>query len=263
MRPTVLRIKEFGYFWVSTLPHLILGKMDHILSQKNHRPYELPKQSWRFYQQWNQVLFFHWAVDAELLRALLPKKLELDLFDGKAYVSLVPFSMQQIRPKYLPSFQPISDFHEVNIRTYVKKDGKGGVYFFSLEAEKGFSAYLSRNLSGMPYEKAKIERSEGRYVSSNAFRKFFLDVEFAIQEKRAQKTEMEKFLTERYAAFVEINGKLFRYDIHHKEWEIKTVEIRKLELDYRLPGLEFAKKQPDLVHYSDGVEVLAWPKVEV
>ena len=240
-----------------------MGKIDNILNQKNHRPYELPKQSWSFYQEWNHVLFFHWAVDPELLLPLLPEGLTLDLFDGKAYVSLVPFSMQQIRPKFLPSFKPISDFHEINIRTYVSKDGKGGVYFFSLEAEKGFSAYLSRNLSGMPYEKAEIQRSEGKYVSSNAFRKFFMDVEFAIKEKRAEKTAIEKFLTERYAAFVAINGQLFRYDIHHKEWEIKTVEIKKLHLDYHLPGLEFAKKQPDLIHYSDGVEVLAWRKVAV
>jgi uncharacterized protein YqjF (DUF2071 family) len=240
-----------------------LGKIEDILNQKSHRPYELPKQSWSFYQQWNRVLFFHWAVDADLLRPLLPKNLELDLFEGKAYVSLVPFSMQQIRPKFLPSFKPVSDFHEINIRTYVSKDGKSGVYFLNLEAQKGFSAYLSRNLSGMPYEKAQIERSEGKYVSSNEFRNFFMDVEFAIKEKRVEKTEIEKFLTERYAAFVDIDGKLFRYDIHHKEWEIKTVEIRKLHLDYRLPGLEFAKKQPDLIHYSDGVEVLAWRKVKV
>lgn len=240
-----------------------MGKIDDILKEKSHRPYELPEQSWAFYQEWNQILFFHWAVDAELLRPLLPKNLNLDLFERKAYVSLVPFSMQQIRPKFLPAFQPVSDFHEVNIRTYVIKDGKPGVYFFSLEAEKRFSAFVSRNLSGMPYEKAEIQRSEGKYVSSNAFRKFFLDVEFAIKEKRADKTEIEKFLTERYAAYVDIKGKLFRYDIHHKEWEIKTVDIQKLHLDYRLPGLEFAQKQPDLVHYSDGVEVLAWPKVKV
>lgn len=240
-----------------------MGKIENILNQKNHRPYALPMQSWSFYQQWNHVLFFHWAVDAELLRAMLPKNLELDLFEGKAYVSLVPFSMQQIRPKFLPAFKPVSDFHEVNIRTYVTKDGKSGVYFFSLEAEKGFSAYLSRHFSGFPYEKSMIRRSEGKYVSSNAFRKFFLDVEFAIKEKRAEKSEIEKFLTERYSAYVDIGGKLFRYDIHHKEWEIKTVDIQKLHLDYRLPGLEFAEKQPDLVHYSDGVEVLTWRKVEV
>ncbi|MFT3794379.1 YqjF family protein [Flavobacterium sp.] len=240
-----------------------MGKIDDILKQNAHRPYELPHRSWAFYQQWNHVLFFHWSVDPELLQPMLPKNLDLDLFDGKAYVSLVPFSMQQIRPKFLPAFQPVSDFHEVNIRTYVIKDGKPGVYFFNLEAGKSLSAFISRQLSGMPYEKAKIERSQGKYVSSNAFRHFFLDIEFAIKEKCNDKTEIEKFLTERYAAYVDIKGKLFRYDIHHKEWEIKTVDIQKLHLDYRLPGLEFAKKQPDLIHYSDGVEVLAWPKVEV
>lgn len=137
------------------------------------------------------------------------------------------------------------------------------MYFLNIESQKGFSAFLSRNLSGLPYEKARIERSEGKYISSNPFKKFFLDIEFAIKEGIAEKSEIENFLTERYALFLERDKALFRYDIHHKEWKIKTLELKKLHIDYKLPGLDLGNKQPDLVHYSDGVEVIAWRKIKL
>lgn len=209
------------------------------------------------------MLFFHWRVDAGILQSLLPDGLTLDLFDGRAYISLVPFTMQQIRPRGLPAFAPVSDFHEINLRTYVTRAGKPGVYFINIEAQKGFSAWLSRNLSGLPYEKAQIERSQGKYVSSNAFRRFFLEVEFSVLGDIGPKSDLERFLTERYALYLEHRGRLVRYDIHHEEWQIQTLEIKKLHLDYRLPGLELAGRQPDLAHYSKGVEVIAWNKVRV
>ena len=240
-----------------------MGKIDHILKEITHRPWEIPKGKWRYYQEWNHVLFFHWALDPEIVKPLIPRGLNLDLLDGKAYISLVPFTMQKIRPRFLPAVSMVSDFHEINLRTYVIKDGKPGVYFINIESEKPFSAFMSRNLSGLPYEKASIQRSEGKYISSNVFKKFFLDVEFAIREDIATKSAIEKFVTERYALFLERHGELFRYDIHHREWKIKTLEIKKLHLDYKLPGLDLANKQPDLVHYSDGVEVVAWRKVAV
>lgn len=240
-----------------------MGKISKILKQITHRPWEIPKSGWLYYQQWNHVLFFHWAVDAEILKPLIPEGLELDLFEDKAYISLVPFTMQQIRPRFLPAVSFVSDFHEINLRTYVTKDHKPGVYFLNIESEKPLATFLSRNLSGLPYEKALIERKEGKYTSSNSFKKFFLDVDFAIKEAIAEKSEIQNFLTERYALFLERGGRLFRYDIHHLEWKIRTLEIKKLHLDYRLPGLDLANKQPDLVHYSDGVEVVAWRKVVV
>lgn len=238
-----------------------MGKIQDILSQISHRTIELPKGKWHYYQEWNHVLFFHWAIDAEVLKPLIPAGVDLDLFEGKAYLSLVPFTMQNIRPSFLPAFSPVSDFHEINLRTYVSNGGKEGVYFINIESQKWFSALLSRILSGLPYENANIVRSEGKYRSSNVFKKFALDIEFAVKEDIVEKSPIEKFLTERYALFLEQHGQLFRYDIHHKEWKIKTLDVKKLQLDYKLPGLDLAGKSPDLVHYSDGVEVIAWKKV--
>jgi uncharacterized protein YqjF (DUF2071 family) len=85
------------------------------------------------------------------LREFVPTDLEIDLFSGKPWVSVVAFTMNNIRPRYLPPFPPISDFHEINIRTYVTKNNKSGVYFLSIEASKKTSSMVSRLVSRLPY----------------------------------------------------------------------------------------------------------------
>lgn len=240
-----------------------MGKIDDLLSEIAHRPWETPAGQWHYYQEWNRVLFFHWKIEPEKLLPLLPKNLELDTFDGEAWVSLVPFTMQKIRPRFLPSFAPVSDFHEINLRTYVTRNGKPGVYFINIEAQKSLSAFLSRRLSGLPYEKSMIMRGVDTYKAENRLKKFFLDIEFAVKEFAASKTPLEKWLTERYALYLEQNGRLFRYDTHHREWKIKMVDVKKLNLDYKIGAIDLTARKPDLAHYSDGVEVVAWKRVAV
>jgi len=239
-----------------------MGKIADLLSDIAHRPWEIPKGQWSYYQEWNHVLFFHWKIEPEKLLPLIPKNLELDIFNGDAWISLVPFTMQKIRPRFLPAFSPISDFHEINLRTYVTKEGKAGVYFINIEAQKSLSAFLSSRLSGLPYEKSTIARGINEYKAENRLKQFFLDIEFTVKELIAQKTPLERWLTERYALYLEQNGRLFRYDTHHREWKVKIVDIKKLNLNYKIGTIDLAQK-PDLAHYSDGVEVVAWKRVAV
>src|SRR6185436_9693580 len=84
-------------------------------------------------QRWRQLLFLHWTVPADAMRARVPAGLELDLWEGRAFVGVVPFAMLGVRPSWLPRFAAL-DFLETNVRTYVVRDGVPGVYFFSLEA---------------------------------------------------------------------------------------------------------------------------------
>lgn len=79
-------------------------KLSEILENTKHRPWEIPKRSWRFYQEWNDVLFLHWQVDLEELRKFVPEELEIDLFEGKPWISVVAFAMEKIRPRYMPAF---------------------------------------------------------------------------------------------------------------------------------------------------------------
>ncbi len=239
-----------------------MAKIDDILTNTKHRPFDFPKGNWVYYQEWNNALFLHWKIPFEIVRELVPKQFNIDTFDDNAYVSLVAFTMEKIRPRNLPSISYISDFDEINLRTYVNNDNKQGVYFLNIEAGKSLSTFIAKQLSGLPYEKADLSRTKTTYKSKNTKKDFHLDTEFEIKELRTEKTKLDKWLTERYCLYIDINETFYCYDIHHKEWEIKNVELKKLNLKYDIKKLSLTNK-PDLRHYSNGVEVVAWKKTKI
>jgi uncharacterized protein YqjF (DUF2071 family) len=102
--------------------------IQRILKLNDHRPYPMPRRPWKYYQEWHDVLFAHWKVPLKPLRELVPQGLDIDLFEGEAWVSLVAFEVKKLRPHFIPSFPPISDFLEINMRTYVTRHGKSGIY---------------------------------------------------------------------------------------------------------------------------------------
>ena len=118
-------------------------------------------------------------------------------------------------------------------------------------------------LSGLPYEKANIKRTDKKYKSKNIKKGFYLDVEFEIKQELEHKTELDKWLTERYCLYLDKGTKFYRYDIHHKEWKIKNVEVKRLNLSYKVGNINLADRQPILTHYSDGVKVIAWRRQNV
>lgn len=237
-----------------------MTKISNILASISHRPFELPSAEWKYYQEWNNVLFLHWKVPFEYLRKSVPQKLNIDIFNGSCYVSLLAFTMQKIRPRYLPSISFISDFEEINLRTYVNNGNKPGVYFLNIEGGKSLSVFVAKLLSGLPYEKADIKRSGKICSSKNHQKKFFFDTEFSINEKLQNKSRLDEWLTERYCLYLDYKNDLYRYDIHHKEWEIKDVSIEGLNLNCRIGDIDFSVNKPDIAHYSDGVKVIAWEK---
>ena len=113
------------------------------------------------YQAWQKLLFLHWQVEVEEIQKMLPEGLRVDTFEGRAYVGVVPFYMRNIRPRYLPSLPWVSNFLELNVRTYVY-DAKGvpGVWFFSLDANQAFAAYCGRRFFHMPYTSAKMKAEQ-------------------------------------------------------------------------------------------------------
>lgn len=232
-----------------------------ILEHSSHRPWEMPSGKWMFYQEWNDVIFIHWEVPISILSKLIPKSLKIDTFDGKAYVSLVAFTMQKIRPRYLPSLSFISDFHEINIRTYVSNENKKGVYFLNIEAQKYLSSFIAKKISGLPYEKSDMIRTENNYSSINTDRNFYLKLNYKIDNGSCIiKSQLDKWLTERYCLFLEDENDIYKYEIHHKEWELKNVFVNKLELNYKIGEIDLSIKKPYFLHYSNGVKVLSWNK---
>ena len=233
--------------------------INKILNRTEHRPWKIPNQNWQFYQEWNRTIFLHWQVDLEELKKLVPREIEIDLFEGKAWVSLVAFTMEKIRPKHLPYFPPISNFDEINIRTYVKFKNKTGVYFLSIEGGKLVSCKISKLISELPYRFSKTKRISNQYLSSNLEFKDELNIEFSIGKKVEAKSKLDHWLTERYALFQDTKTSINAFEIHHLEWEIKELQIDNLKVNYPRFG-KLINGQPDKVQYSDGVKVLAWGK---
>src|SRR5690606_29058460 len=102
-------------------------KTEQLRSTTTHRTWDLPHEDWKYYQEWNEAIFLHWPVPVERLRNFVPEELIIDTLHGQAWISLVAFTMEKVRLRYLPAFPPLSNFHETNIRTYIKNGNRGGV----------------------------------------------------------------------------------------------------------------------------------------
>ncbi|MFA7339524.1 MAG: DUF2071 domain-containing protein [Candidatus Obscuribacterales bacterium] len=136
---------------------LIGSKYAETLKQFDHRPFAIEQTPWIINQSWCNLLFAHWHVPQQALRALVPEQLELDLFEGQAYIAVVPFEMREVSPRLIPSMPWLSFFPELNVRTYVRYKGKPGVYFFSLDAGNPVAVWLACNFYHLPYCDAKMQ----------------------------------------------------------------------------------------------------------
>jgi hypothetical protein len=219
------------------------------------------------HQTWEKLLFVHFTYPAELVRALVPKELELDLWDDRAWVGLVPFEMKNIRPAFVP--KPLAlDFLETNLRTYVHRNGEPGVYFFSLEASSLLAVEAARFGWGLPYFHADMETTSGdgapgsqvRYETvrrgvSPTVRDVF---EYTVGERlgTSEPGTLEHFLLERYLLFTVEKGRVSKGHVHHVPYPAHRATLTHFE-DGLLgaAGLPAPSGAPAAVHYSPGVEV--------
>ena len=106
-----------------------------IVDVVSHRPWPMPDRPWVMTQTWHDLLFAHWPIDPHEMRPKVPPEFELDLFGGMAWIGIVPFYMTNVAPRGIPSLPWVSEFPELNVRTYVHRGGRDpGVWFFSLDA---------------------------------------------------------------------------------------------------------------------------------
>src|SRR5699024_9413337 len=160
----------------------------------------------------------------------LPEELELDTFDDEAWISIVPFKVDKMHIRKLPPLPFLYPFSEVNLRTYVKKDGIPGVYFFSMDAAN-FFAVTGAKTGGLPYFKAKTKlKKRGKTFYFKSIRKSEEKESFQVKYKPTgrlfytEKGTIDYWLKEKYALWADKNNSLIRGDIHHKQWKIQHAE---------------------------------------
>jgi uncharacterized protein YqjF (DUF2071 family) len=220
-------------------------------------------------QTWSDLLFAHWRVPEDELRVHVPPPLEIDTYEGAAFLAVVPFLMTGIRGHFLPPIPGTSRTLELNVRTYVRYGGRAGVYFLSLDAANGRIVQGGRWLYGLPYYHAEMKLQKATYTRYESLRRDTraLEVGFRglyrpIAEPRAAEPgSLEHFLTERYCLFTAHKGDVRIGEIDHAPWPLQRAEAEFERNDMTEPFGLFVDNRP-LLHYAASIDVKLWPMVK-
>ncbi|MBX3013516.1 MAG: DUF2071 domain-containing protein [Caldilineaceae bacterium] len=254
-------------------PSLHTSPFAAILKAQEHRPWPLPPGPWVMAQQWLDLLFAHWPIPFEVMRAVVPPQLPLDTWDGMAWIGVVPFRMQGVRPRWVTPMPWLSAFPELNVRTYVTVRDRGvekrGVYFFSLEAANPVAVAIARRSFKLPYFHALMSLVEQAGVidyRSHRIHRHAPAAEFAGRYQptgatyAAKPGSFDAWLTERYALYtVDWRGQPLIGEIHHVPWPLQpatatlTANTMAAANNLTLPAL------PPILHFARHLDVVVWP----
>jgi uncharacterized protein YqjF (DUF2071 family) len=236
------------------------------------RPYPLPRRPWAMFMRWHDLLFIHWRVDPALLRPHIPPSLELETFDGSAWLGVVPFWMSGIRARFTPPMPGLSRFPELNVRTYVTAEGKPGVWFFSLDAANKVAVRTARWSFHLNYLDARMRcgvdaaSSEVRYTSTRTHKgqppaRFEATYAPTGPSFAASPGSLDHFLTERYCLYAAApDGRTFRGEIAHCPWPLQParLDLRANTMAQSL-GVPLSLDVPaDHVRFGKNLDVVAW-----
>ena len=216
-------------------------------------------------QSWNDVSFLHWRYDPAVVRPLVPRGLELDLYDGAAWVSLVPFFISGLTPPGVPPTPYLANFPETNVRTYARDhSGGSGVWFFSLDAARLLAVIAARTGYALPYFWSKMRvRCDGRTARYTSQRlhipRASSDVEVQIGSPIAQETALDTFLTMRLRLYASRFGRIWKADVQHRPWPLQQASATVVNDGLVTAGGLPTPEGDPIVHYAKRVDVNVGP----
>mgnify|MGYP001469494814 CR=1 FL=1 len=224
-------------------------------------------------QTWRDLLFAHWSAPMAMLRPLIPTSLDVDTFDGTAWVGVVPFHMTGVRLRGTP-FSPVAGaFAELNVRTYVVPhtgaERKPGVWFFCLDAGSPVAVAVARRWFHLPYFNARMsvaaDEERIRYSSRRAHRgaapaAFAATYGPTAPVALSEPGTLTHWLTERYCLYTtDHRGRLYRGDIHHPQWPLQAAEAAiTINTMAAAHGITVPETAP-LLHFARRLDVRCWP----
>ena len=218
-------------------------------------------------QKWRDLLFLHWEYPTEAIQRTLPEGLSVDTFEGKAYLGIVPFFMRDVRPPILPALPGVSNFLELNFRTYVHdRNGIPGVWFYSLDANQWLAVKTARALFHLPYYYAAMtaRTDPAKGICYRARREAAPGHELSYdylargQSVASEPGSLEFFLIERYVLFAwaEASRTLYSARVWHPPYPLETVEVAHWDAElFALDGFPPPARRPDHLVFSAGVDV--------
>jgi len=224
-------------------------------------------------QSWHDLLFAHWPVDARALQEKLPAGVPLDVYEGQAWIGIVPFHLTNVAPRGVPSIPFVSSFIELNVRTYVTLHGKPGIYFFSLDANSSLAVAAARTLFHLPYFEATMSvQDTGTEIVYSSRRDTRMEgvAEFVGRYRPVGPVQLPKagtlehFLTERYCLYtVDSSFHARRLEIHHSPWPLQIAEAAiSVNTMADAAGIRLPSTAP-LLHFSKRQDMVAWPMEKV
>jgi uncharacterized protein len=227
-----------------------------------------PRGPWIMGQRWEDLLFLSWPVDAARLRRFVPEAIQIDEMNGSAWLSVVPFWMEDAHFHGLPPIPYLSSFGEVNVRTYVSAGEHKAVWFLSLDTQSHINVFLARHAFHLPYEYADVEMRRGDEIEFQSVRRgggAAVDLTYRPDGAESIPAEgsLEHFLTERYALMcTSEDGDLYRGDIQHAPWRLQPVSWEAGRMDLLKPlGLDV--DGDPVAFFARSTEVVLWPLVRI
>jgi uncharacterized protein len=220
-------------------------------------------------QTWHDLLFAHWPLQHAALRPLVPAQLELDQFGGQCWVGVVPFRMSAISGRGLPPLPGLSSFPELNVRTYVTRGEKPGVYFFRLDAANLSAVWAARKFFHLPYFHARMScedpsKDRGGNILYSSLRlespaEFRANYRPTAEVRLRERGSLEHWLTERYCLYTTHRGVAYRGEIHHQRWPLQQAEAEfETNTVAAAAGISLPDTTPSLL-FARRLEVLVWP----
>ncbi|MGF1656120.1 MAG: YqjF family protein [Verrucomicrobiales bacterium] len=216
------------------------------------------------YQQWQQLLFYHWSIEAVQVQKTLPPGLEVETYDDMAWIGVVPFVMKNVRPRGFPAVPWLSHFLELNVRTYVKTSaGLSGVWFYSLDCNQPIAVEIARRGFHLNYRHSQMQLEKGaktlKYISRLRGEKQASSIEGQTSDSQAAAVpgSLEEFLVERYVLFsADKRGRLYSGRVSHAPYQIALVtsscQVEDTPAKEFFPELEGS---PTHCCFSPGVQV--------
>jgi uncharacterized protein YqjF (DUF2071 family) len=213
-------------------------------------------------QDWRELTFLHWRYPPATVQALLPPAVTVETYRGDAWVGLVPFRMDRVRPLRLPVLPWLSAFPETNVRTYVRgPDGRTGIWFFSLDAARLPAVVAGRVGFGLPYFHATMSVHSERGAIAYHSRRTWpgragarLDAQVELGEP-VEEGPLERFLTARYRLYSMVAGRLVAVDAVHEPWPLRRASLGYLRQSLvEAAGLPAPGHEP-VMYASSGVHV--------
>ena len=244
----------------------------------SNEPHPLPSSHWLISQRWNNLLFAHWPVPASSLALLMPEGLQVDTFQGTAWLGIMPFWMDRIKVRGLPPIPGARSFPDLSLRTYVREERTGtqGVVCLSLDASNLLAVAAGRAFYRLPYHWAEMhleQRTEREFAFYSRrrfagrqviFKALYRGLGPSRKLAESRPGTLENFLIERYCLFsTNRDGQPIRANLHHSSWPLEEAEA---EIDQNtlaeVIGLRLPEQEP-VLHYARQLAVYVWPAESV